>query len=227
VTLTWDSAPGKFYDVEGRGDLATNSWQTAMRAITAAPDPAIVTSASVQSPAEAAVQYMRVRQVGPPPFLETSFEDGMGDWTVAGDGTVWEFGTPTSGPGAANTGSGAVATGLAGDYTDGTVTQLRTPVIDPGETDRVKLEFSYFLQAAEGHGGQISILEADGTVIQSLEKLYLGGQDDTSEWTQEAIRLPTLAPARPFIVQFAFLSTEDGDPNNGAGWFIDDVRIGK
>lgn len=227
VTLTWDSAPGKFYDVEVSGDLATNSWQTAMRAITAAPDPAIVTSASVQSPADAAAQYMRVRQVGPPPFLETSFEDGMGDWTVAGDGTVWEFGTPTSGPGAANTGSGAVATGLAGDYTDGTVTQLRTPVIDPGETDRVKLEFSYFLQAAEGHGGQISILEADGTVIQSLEKLYLGGQDDTSEWTQEAIRLPTLAPARPFIVQFAFLSTEDGDPNNGAGWFIDDVRIGK
>ena len=227
VSLAWNSAPGKFYNVEMSDNLTTLSWQPVARAVSAAADPAIVTSATVQSPADAVMQYLRVRQVGPPPFLETSFEDGMGDWTVTGDGTLWEFGTPTSGPGAANSGTGVVATGLAGDYTDGTVTQLGSPIIDPGEPDRVKLEFSYFLQAAEGHGGQISILEPDGTVIESLEKLYLGVENDTTEWTQEAVRLPTLTPARPFIVQFAFLSTDDGDPNNGTGWLIDDVRISK
>ena len=224
VNLTWESSTGKFYDVEGSPDLSSGSWLPLVRALPGA-DP--VTSSSVDVTVGAAMQYWRVRQVGPPAFLETSFEDGMGDWTVLGNGTLWEFGTPTSGPGSANTGTGVAATGLAGDYTDGTATQLRTPVIDPGDTDRVKLEFSYFLQAAEGHGGQISVLEADGTLIESLEKLYLGVENDTTEWTQEAIRLPVLTPARPFIVQFAFLSTDDGDPNNGTGWLIDDVRIAK
>jgi len=32
---------------------------------------------------------------------------------------------------------------------------------------------------------------------------------------------------RPFAIQFEFLSVDDGDPNNGTGWLIDDVRIGK
>ena len=151
----------------------------------------------------------------------------MGDWTSSGNGTPWEFGAPTSGPGAANTGTNVAGTGLAGNYADGTAVQLRSPVIDPGETPRVKLEFWYYLEAAEGHGGQISVLEADGTPIENLERLYLGVENDTTEWTQETLRLPKLEPARPFIIQFAFLSTDDGDPDNGTGWLIDDVRVGR
>ncbi len=162
VTLTWDSAPGKFYDVEVSGDPGDKFLADCYARDHGSTRPCHCYFSVRSKPCRGCGAIYAGPPSGPPPFLETSFEDGMGDWTVAGDGTVWEFGTPTSGPGAANTGSGAVATGLAGDYTDGTVTQLRTPVIDPGETDRVKLEFSYFLQAAEGHGGQISILEQTG-----------------------------------------------------------------
>ncbi len=228
VNLTWDSLSGRFYDVEVSPDLSSESWQAALSAIPAEPEPAVLTSASLDVSPEGSMQYFRVRAVGPPPFLETSFEDGMGEWTVSGDGTMWEFGAPTSGPGEANTGTAVAGTGLAGDYADGTVAQLRTPVIDPGETQSVKLEFWYYLEAAEGEGGQISVLEADGTLIANLDPPYIGGEEgNTTEWTEVSVRLPKLEPARPFIVQFALLSADDGDPENGTGWLIDDVRLGK
>ncbi len=225
VDLTWESTSGSFYNVEGSSDL--EAWQPLASGITAEPDPATATSASVDIPEGSAMHYLRVRQVGPPPLLETSFEDGLGDWTVSGDGTLWEAGAPTSGPGAARTGTNVAATGLAGDYVENTVTFLQTPVIDPGELQRVKVEFWHYLETAEGEGGQISILEADGTLIQRFDP-YIGGEEgNTAEWTPITVRLPTLEPARPFIIQFAMLSGEDGDPNNGTGWMIDDVRIGR
>ncbi len=226
--LTWDSLSGRFYDVETSADLSSASWQPFIRALPSDPDPATSTSASVEILADDTMQYYRVRTVGPPPFLETSFEDGMGEWTVAGDGTQWEFGPPTSGPGAAVTGANVAATGLAGDYADGTMVQLLTPVIDPGETQRVKLEFWHYLETAEGDGGQVSVLEADGTtVIERLDPFIGGEGGNLTEWTQTVLRLPTLEPARPFVIQFALLSADDGDPENGTGWMIDDVRVGK
>ncbi|MFT5041018.1 MAG: hypothetical protein ACI8TX_001989 [Hyphomicrobiaceae bacterium] len=227
VDLTWESKPGLFYDVEASTDLSPGSWEPFMVAIAAEPDPAIATSISVQGSADASMQYLRVVQVPPPPLLETSFEDGMGDWTVGGDGTLWEFGAPTTGPGAANSGTGVAATGLTADYAEGTMTQLRTPVIDPaGVRGFLKLDFWQYVEANDGEGGQISILEADGTLIQTLEPLFLGGEaGNSTEWTEANFRLTN--PGRPFIVQFEFLSGDDGDPNNGTGWLIDDVRIGK
>ena len=228
VDLTWESKPGFFYDVESSADLSEGSWEPFMLAIAAEPDPAIATSISVQG-SDASMQYLRVVQVPAPPFLETSFEDGMGDWTVSGDGTLWEFGAPSTGPGAANSGTGVAATGLTADYADSTVTQLRTPVIDPaGVTGTFKVDFWYYVEANDGEGGQLSILEADGTPIETLEPLFIGGEEGNStEWTEANLKLPKLDPVRPFIIQFNFISGDDGDPNNGTGWLIDDVRIGK
>lgn len=228
VELAWESRAGEFFQAEMSADQTPGSWQLVMRAIPAEPAPASATSISVQASADASMQFFRVRRTAAPPLLETSFEDGMGEWVVSGNGTQWEFGTPSSGPGVAKTGTGVAATGLGEDYLDGTTVRLRTPIIDPGETQRVKLAFSYYLEAAEGDGGQISLLESDGTLIESLDKLYLGGAEgNTADWTVVSLRLPRLEPARPFIVQFAFLSAEDGNPDNGTGWLIDDVTISK
>jgi len=219
ATIAWPSSIGQQYAIDSSNDLL--SWEEIGSV------PGESESTSFTQPTDASMQYWRVRKVDAPPFLETSFEDGIGDWTISGEGTAWEVGAPTSGPSAANTGVGVAATGLTGDYADGTAVQLRTPVIDPGITEQVKLEFWYYLQAAQGDGGQISLLEADGTLIEHLEQLYLGGEDDTTEWTPVNLRLPKLEPARPFILQFALLSVDDGNPSNGTGWLIDDVRIGK
>ena len=48
VNLTWDSVPGRFYNVEVSPDLSSGSWQPVMSAIPADPDPAIATSSTVE-----------------------------------------------------------------------------------------------------------------------------------------------------------------------------------
>ncbi|MFT4639460.1 MAG: hypothetical protein ACI8T1_002785, partial [Verrucomicrobiales bacterium] len=77
VNLTWDSVPGRFYNVESSPDLSSGSWLPVVSAVVAAPDPAIVTTVFVGGLTEFSKQYFRVRAVSTPPFLETSFEDGM------------------------------------------------------------------------------------------------------------------------------------------------------
>ena len=228
VNLTWDSSPGRFYDIEASPDLSPGSWVPMGVAIPAEGGEALVTSASVEGDVAQLMEYFRVGRVDPPPFLETSFEDGLGEWTTTSvAGSMWEAGVPTAGPPAAKTGANVAGTGLAGDYEDGTVGSLRTPVIDT-LGNRVSLSFSYFLEAVEGEGGRVNLLEADGSLIQNFEPIYTGGEDgNTADWTDVSFRLPNLDPARPFIIEFEFLTGDDGDPNNGAGWFIDDVSIGK
>jgi hypothetical protein len=228
VELVWEAEAGVAYEVETSADQTPGSWQALAGAVLAEPDPNGLSSISVTGPVEAPKQFFRVRSLGVPPLLETSFEEGLEGWTVSGEGTAWELGAPTSGPGTAHSGSAVAATGLDGDYVDGTIVRLRTPVIDPGGADRVKLEFFYFLEASAGEGGQISVLEADGTLIQNLEPLYLGGPEGNTEaWTEVSLRLPKLDPLRPFLIEFAFLSAADGNPNNGTGWLIDDVKVSK
>ncbi|MDC0503398.1 hypothetical protein OAV21_02645 [bacterium] len=228
VNLTWDSSPGRFYDIEASPDLSPGSWVPMGVAIPAEGGEALVTSASVEGDVAQLMEYFRVGRVDPPPFLETSFEDGLGEWTTTSvAGSMWEAGVPTAGPPAAKTGANVAGTGLAGDYEDGTVGSLRTPVIDT-LGNRVSLSFSYFLEAVEGEGGRVNLLEADGSLIQNFEPIYTGGEDgNTADWTDVSFRLPNSDPARPFIIEFEFLTGDDGDPNNGAGWFIDDVSIGK
>ena len=234
ANITWSTLPGAFYDIEISPDLTPGSWQTSMAAVAADGDPAVTTSASVQGWGDASMHFLRVVRVPAPPLLGTSFEDGATDWTVSlfpggvETGTTWEIGSPTNGPGAARTGDNVAGTGLTADYEDGTTIQLRSPVIDPaGFTGTLNLNFWYYLDTIDGEGGQLGILEANGDLIQDLEPLFTGGEEgNTAEWTEFNIKLPTLEPARPFIVQFQFLSAGGGDPN-GAGWFIDDVRVGK
>ncbi|MFT5406434.1 MAG: hypothetical protein ACI9DF_005295 [Verrucomicrobiales bacterium] len=228
VSLTWVSGAGNFYDIEASPNMSSGSWVSMGVVIPAEGGEALLTSATITSDAALSMEYFRVRQVDPPPFLETSFEDGLGDWTTNSvAGSMWEVGVPAAGPTAAKTGVNVAGTGLAGDYEDGTVGSLRTPVIDT-LGNRVSLSFSYFLEAIEGEGGRVNLLETDGSIIQSFEPIYTGGDEgNTADWTDVSLRLPSLEPSRPFIIEFEFLTGDDGDPNNGAGWFIDDVRIGK
>ena len=70
------------------------------------------------------------------------------------------------------------------------------------------------------------LLETNGDEIVRFDPPFTGGDEgNTSEWTEATLRLPDLDPARPFIIEFVFLSVDDGEPNNGAGWFVDDVRV--
>ena len=231
LSLSWTSFPGQFFDVEASPNLTAGSWTPVLTDLPAAGDPTTETSATLQS--SGPQDFYRVTQVPPPPFLETSFEDGAPDWSLlrvpggVETGTAWEIGPPANGPESARTGENAAGTGLGADYEDGTMISLRSPIVDPAGTRNLRLEFWYYLQTNEGEGGRVNLRETNGDLIQSMEQLFAGGDSNTEAWAPVTMRLPNLDPPRPFIVEFEFLSADDGDPNNGAGWFIDDLRIGK
>ena len=233
VSLTWESSSGRFYDIEASPDLSSGSWQPMGVAITAEGGDALLTSAMVESDLATSMEYFRVLQVDPPPFIEQGFEDGFDEWTMSvaagavDSGTNWEAGVPTNGPGVAKTGNNAAGTGLTANYTDGTSIQLRSPVINTFGLRGVKLSFSYYLEALESEGGNVRLLEENGDFIQNLfDQPFIGGEDlNTADWTDVEVRLPNLDPPRPFIIEYQFLTLGDG--SNGAGWFIDDVRVAK
>jgi hypothetical protein len=79
----------------------------------------------------------------------------------------------------------------------------------------------------DNEGGQVNVLEEDGTIIENYGPFFGGAGGNTAEWTEAVFQLPRLDPVRPFKIQFAFLTGDDGTPNNLPGWFIDDIRIGK
>ncbi len=226
VAIQWTSAPGRFYNIQRSTNLV--AWENILTKVPAAAAPAEVTMASPA--ADLATAFYRVTQTDPPALLETSFEDGAADWTVAlfngfdATDTTWEVGTPTSGPGSARTGDAAFGIGLDGPYAEGTGVILRSPVIDPSGVSNLALTFWHYLDIVDGEGGQVSLLEEDGTLIQSLEPLFAETTLNTTEWTEISMRLPNLE--RPFRIEFQFLSGADADPN-GAGWYIDDVRVGR
>ena len=102
VMLVWDSTPGRFYAIETSPDLSPGVWTRVLSGITAEPEPSILTASTVQDTIDGAMNFFRVVQVPPPALLETSFENGLEEgWTIEGEGTAWEIGAPTMGPGAA------------------------------------------------------------------------------------------------------------------------------
>ena len=228
VTTTWTSQPGEWFAVSTSNDLET--WTVLNNAVAAGELES--TSYTDTELGNDTVRYYRIGRVDAPPFLETSFENGMEDWTVdvynggAATATTWEFGAPTNGPVDAHTGAGVAGTDLDADYADGTTVVMRSPEIDTNGATRVNLSFWHFLDALDEEGGQVKLLDTNGDVIGTLFDPFVGGDGgNTADWTQATVRLPDLD--RPFIIEFQFLSVGGNEPDNGAGWFIDDVRVGK
>ena len=69
------------------------------------------------------------------------FEDDNGGFVGSGS---WEWGTPTSGPGSAYSGSNAWATGLSGNYTSSEHAELITPELDLSGFNEPKLKFMHW-----------------------------------------------------------------------------------
>jgi hypothetical protein len=120
----------------------------------------------------------------------------------------------------ARSGTSAYGTGLDGNYESNTGIYLRSPIIDFTDQGRTRLSFWYAVDVPFEEGGRLRILDRQGTLIQSL-KIYDGNQR-TTEWTLDTLPLPEIDG--PAILEFEFLSDDNAD-DNGAGWFIDDVRI--
>lgn len=166
---------------------------------------------------------------GVPSFnLAEPFDSGPGDWWI--ENGVWQFGSPTQGPGSPLNGSGLVATQLDANYPRFTNSRLVSPTftIDPLVTpnEEVWLRFWNWFRYEGGDIGFFQIRVQDPTnalwgpwqdlTITSKAELY------SPMWTRAAAELTGYAGE---TVRIAFVHTEDNDTGLDTGWFVDDLEF--
>lgn len=156
----------------------------------------------------------------------------------------WQWGTPTSGPSAAHSGSKLWATNLGGNYNDRTESILDIPEISLADKDSAKLIFWHWYQNEYSSekfwdGGNIKIsvdnhafpviAPQDGYdgIIDNFNT-FLGGEPcfggpatNGNFWHQEIVDLSPYAN-HSIKIRFHFGTDE---AVNDLGWYIDDVEI--
>jgi hypothetical protein len=169
------------------------------------------------------------------PVLAEDFESSDGAFISTadtGDTALWEYGAPTSGPGAANSGSNVWATVLAGNYgVNSNTSYLTTPALVL-PTGSPRLNFSYwqdnetygsslcgydytFLEIDDGSGGGFVALDDGDACSDGLAAT--GGA-----WVNITIDLSTWAGQS---VTIRFVHASDSSTNTYAGTYIDDFSV--
>jgi subtilisin family serine protease len=166
------------------------------------------------------------------------FEADDGGFTP--NGGIWEWGAPTSGPGAAHSGTKLWATILAGNYPNSANATLDLPPIVIA-ADRPYAVFSFwhwYNMENEYDGGNVKISTDGGTTFQIVTPA--GGYDGIARTTNAGI------PSQPCFTNIHEVWQEDvfdlsafaGEQviirlhfgTDGSvvrsGWYVDDVRLG-
>jgi hypothetical protein len=160
-------------------------------------------------------------------FLD--FEDDDGAFQHAGGNDVWEWGTPTSGPGSAFSGTRVWATNLEGNYPNNMNAFLQSPPIELPPGSSAALRFQHFFDGqcfggGGGFGGDPASLQisADGgafTEVLGGPEFYCGTTGGTYE--EFALDLSVYA-GTAVVVRFVLTSNQFG---NDDGWYIDDFEV--
>lgn len=224
VGVTWTSEPGAYYGIEASPDLM--AWQTV---VTEFPLGGATAEESryLESLSNAPLRFYRVSRVPPPALLREDFENGANGWTAVTDTgeTLWELGTPNvDGLAAANSGTQAWGTNLAGNYAPATnAARLQSPVIDLTTRGRATLSFHYHINAIDGEGGQIRFLNEEGVTLATVPELPDIFTGQTDGWEAFSVDIPSAALQQRIIIEFAFLTNEDDVV--APGWYVDDVVV--
>ncbi len=140
------------------------------------------------------------------------------------DFSIWEFGEPASGPGAAYAGSNVAATILGGDYTDNRSSRLMSPgyaVPQAGENPRLRFWHWYSFNSYDSGEVQISVAGGDWETISPVYTVSGSGV-----WSYPAIDLTAYAGQS---VRFGFLFKSVNSGSSAAevssGWYIDEVEV--
>jgi hypothetical protein len=149
-------------------------------------------------------------------YIPEGFEGGLGDWAV--DKGTWQVGVPTSGPGAAYTGTNCAATVLAGNYPDNMDTRIISPALTlPGADLLPALRFRGWFRFASGDQG---VVEIKASSSSNWTGLYTNS-GISAGWSYPYIPLSSYGGE---TVQIAFHATSDSGSVD-AGWYIDDITI--
>ena len=156
-------------------------------------------------------------------FLDFESDDGgfTHQITHGSHADPWEWGVPTSGPGAAFSGSKVWATTLGGDYPDRTDAILRSPSFDVPWNRPIIVEFASWFVSEPGYDwAQILVRrESDGYGLYLAPNLTgsLGGYS-TLQFQLGSSSLP----GKRVHIEFRMVSDYTGV---APGWYIDDFAV--
>jgi N-acetylneuraminic acid mutarotase len=155
-------------------------------------------------------------------YFET-FEAGDGGYTVDGYNASWEWGAPTSGPGAAHSGDNVWATNLSGDYNDYEYADLTSPSIDLSAYAGQEFILSWWqwLQTEGGYDYARVEVSNDGGASWMTYWGPVSGNID-ADWARYTLLLDPSFAVSGFRVRF-HLDT-DGSVTR-PGFYVDDVGV--
>lgn len=235
--FSWDSQPGKAYDLLTSTDLATpiaewpiyNDGVTLYENIPATGATTTLTAVPPNGPR----RFFAMRKEDGPPLLSADFEGNNGGFTISKTtGSDWEWGDPDStGPGGSvstgNNGSlncWGTNTGNPGYYADPTTDScLISPVIDLSAVAKAELSFAHAIDI-DAPGGDTAVLRIvnanTDAVIDTIP--FADANPSSATWqTTGPIALPVGAPIR---LKWC-LTGDGGDSDDYMGWYIDDVNV--
>jgi hypothetical protein len=144
------------------------------------------------------------------------FETGPEGWSVEGS-NVWEWGTPTSGPGSAYSGVRCWGTRLESYYPDDAVSKLVSPPVMIPDEEGARLLFWHWYRFDYGDRGRI-ILRREGQETELVTYSGSGG----SEWRRVEL---DLGDFRGEFVQIVF-QFESDHYSRDYGWYVDAIELG-
>ncbi len=159
----------------------------------------------------------------------SDFEEDNGGFIkgeTAGTSNDWEWGTPTSGPGAAASGLKLWATNLVGNYTARNDAYIESADITIPADSAAVLTFTHWWDY-EGTStlwdyGQVMISNDDGATWTNITPNADGKYGRrVQEWQTEEI---SLADYEGQTVKIRFFHHTDGS-GNYSGWYVDDVYV--
>lgn len=237
--FSWDSQPGKIYDLLTSTDLATpiagwpiyNDGVMLRGNIPATGSTTTLTDVLPSGPR----RFFAIREETAPPLFFADFEgdDNGGFTTSKTAGSDWQWGTPASTGfgGTVNSGNGVPASfgkcwgtniGTPGFYTDPTIeTCLISPEIDLTEVAGAELRFAHVMDFPGDDEAILRIVNADTNIV--IQSIAFTDDDDTNaDWSSSG---PIVLPVDVTIrLEWCFSGTGAAF-DDYMGWYIDDVWV--
>ncbi len=151
------------------------------------------------------------------------FEHSDGGFTVHGASTSWEWGTPTSGPNEAHSGTRLWATNLDGNYSDNERGTLLSPNIRLYAYGGQSLTLTWWQWLQSQSGADIASVYVSKNGGLAWTQVYgpVSGDVDT-RWTFHSVTLDPTYSVKRFRVAFRFRSNRRA---TFPGYYVDDVGL--
>jgi len=152
-----------------------------------------------------------------------NFESGLGDWYA--ESGSWEVGAPTSGPGAAHSGTNCAATVLGGNYAANTYGRLASPpFVVPTADQNPRLRF-WSWYSIGGYDYCEMQIKAGTNAWQLLHEYT---STSSGVWSRQGFDLSAYA-GQTVQLGFYFQSGNSGYPyystSPSPGWYVDEVVV--